>query len=57
LFDGWKFLAGLGIFLFGMFMMEEFTKLLAGRSLKTLIRRFTGTRIKALCTGLFNRRT
>jgi phosphate:Na+ symporter len=54
MFDGWKFLAGLGIFLFGMFMMEESIRLLAGRSLKTLIRRFTGTRIKALCTGIFS---
>jgi phosphate:Na+ symporter len=54
LFDGWKFLAGLGIFLFGMFMMEESIRLLAGRSFKTLIRRFTGTRLKALCTGIFS---
>ena len=52
LFDGWKFLAGLGIFLFGMFMMEESIKLLAGRSFKTLIRRFTGTRAKGLATGV-----
>jgi len=44
LFDRWKFL-------FGMFMMEESIKLLAGRSLKTMIRRFTGTRTKALFTG------
>jgi phosphate:Na+ symporter len=51
-FDEWKFLAGLGIFLFGMFMMEESIRLLAGRSLKTLIRRFTGTRGKALLTGI-----
>jgi phosphate:Na+ symporter len=54
MFDGWKFLAGLGIFLFGMFMVEESIKLLAGRSLKTLIRRFTGTRTKALFTGIFS---
>lgn len=54
MFDGWKFLAGLGIFLFGMFMMEESIKLLAGRSLKTMIRRFTGQRVKALFTGIFS---
>jgi phosphate:Na+ symporter len=52
LFDGWKFLAGLGIFLFGMFMMEESIKLLSGRSFKILIRRYTGTRIKGLITGI-----
>jgi phosphate:Na+ symporter len=51
LFDGWKFLAGLGIFLFGMFMMEESVKLLAGRSFKTLIRRCTESRLKGLATG------
>lgn len=54
LFDGWKFLAGLGIFLFGMFMMEESIKLLSGRSFKILIRRYTGTRIKGLITGIFS---
>ncbi len=52
LMDGWKFLAGLGIFLFGMFMMEESIKLLSGRSFKILIRRYTGTRIKGLVTGI-----
>ena len=51
-FDGWKFLAGLGIFLFGMFMMEESIKLLAGRSFIKLIRRYTGTRFRGLLTGL-----
>jgi len=51
LFDGWKFLAGLGIFLFGMFMMEESIKLLAGRSFKILIRRCTESRFKGLLTG------
>lgn len=54
LFDGWKFLAGLGIFLFGIFMMEESIKLLAGRSFKTMIRRYTGTRVKGLMTGLIS---
>jgi phosphate:Na+ symporter len=52
LLDEWKFLAGLGIFLFGMFMMEESIKLLSGRSFKTMIRRYTGTRLKGLITGI-----
>ncbi|HOI41538.1 MAG TPA: Na/Pi symporter, partial [Elusimicrobiales bacterium] len=51
-FDAWSFFAGLGMFLFGMFMLEESIKALAGRSLKTLIRRFTGTRGRALLTGI-----
>ncbi len=54
LMDGWKFLAGLGIFLFGMFMMEESIKLLSGRSFKILIRRYTGTRLKGLVTGILS---
>ena len=52
LMDGWKFLAGLGIFLFGMLMMEESIKLLSGRSFKILIRRYTGSRVKGLLTGI-----
>ncbi len=52
LMDGWKFLAGLGIFLFGMFMMEESIKLLSGRSFKILIRRYTGSRFKGLLAGI-----
>ncbi len=52
MFDAWSFFAGLGMFLFGMFMLEEAVKALAGRSLKTLIRRFTGTRGRALLTGV-----
>jgi phosphate:Na+ symporter len=52
LMDGWKFLAGLGIFLFGMFMMEESIRQLSGRSFKIMIRRYTGTRIKGLLTGI-----
>ncbi len=54
LIDEWKFLAGLGIFLFGMFMMEESIKLLAGRSFKTMIRRYTGSRLKGLVTGILS---
>ena len=37
LFDQWQFLAGLGMFLFGMYMLEETVRLLAGRSLRSLI--------------------
>ncbi len=52
--DGWSFFAGLGIFLFGIFLMEESIKLLAGRKLKTLIRHFTATRLRALTTGILS---
>lgn len=49
--DIWRLLAGLGIFLFGMFLMEESIKNLGGRSFKSIIRRFTKTRLKAILSG------
>ncbi|MEX0995261.1 MAG: Na/Pi symporter [Balneolaceae bacterium] len=52
--DFWKFLAGLGIFLFGIYMMEESIKLLAGRAFKKLIRKTTGSRLKGILSGTFS---
>ena len=40
-FDIWQFLAGLGIFLFGMLYIEEALKNLAGRAFKQFLRRYT----------------
>ncbi len=53
-FELWMFLAGLGIFLFGMHMMEESIRLLSGSAFRLLIRRYTGTRIKAILSGTFS---
>ena len=53
-FDLWRLLAGLGIFLFGMFMMEESIKLLSGRAFKSLIRRYTGTRLRGIFSGIIS---
>ncbi len=50
-FDLWMFLAGLGIFLFGIYMMEESIRLLSGRAFKGLIRRYTATPLKGILTG------
>ncbi|ADH84909.1 Na/Pi cotransporter family protein [Desulfurivibrio alkaliphilus] len=49
--DIWRLLAGLGIFLFGMYMLEESIRLLAGRAFKSLIRRYTGTRLRGIVAG------
>ena len=55
--DGWKeiqiwpLLAGLGLFLFGMYMLEEALKKLAGRSFKIFLRKQTKNRIKAILSG------
>lgn len=51
-FEIWKFVAGLGIFLFGMFQLEYSLKVLAGRSFKLFLRKHTGTAIKAVLVGM-----
>ena len=53
-FDFWKFLAGLGIFMFGMFLLEEAIKQLSGKAFKSLIRRSTTGKIKSVLTGFFS---
>jgi phosphate:Na+ symporter len=52
-FDLWMFIAGLGIFLFGMFHLENGLKGLAGNSFKKLLQRFTNKRWKGILTGSF----
>ena len=57
IFDGWKFIAGIGVFLFGMNQLEQALKELAGRSFKELLQRFTdkiwkGVLIGALITAI-----
>ncbi len=50
-FDFWKMLAGLGIFLFGMFLIEESVKLLSGRAFRRIIRTYTDGRLRAIGSG------
>ncbi len=50
-FDVWKFLAGLGIFLFGMYLLETAIKQLAGRAFKRFMRRHTNNVFKAILNG------
>lgn len=52
--DIWKLLAGLGIFLFGMYLLEEAIKTLSGRSFKQLIKNYTRNRFKSILTGTFS---
>ena len=49
--DLWKFLAGLGTFLFGMHYMEAAIKDLAGPAFKRFLRNQTNTPIKAILSG------
>jgi len=39
--DTWKFLAGLGLFLYGMTLLEKVLKKLSGRSFKLFLGKFT----------------
>ncbi|WP_377068662.1 Na/Pi cotransporter family protein [Negadavirga shengliensis] len=50
-FDFWKFLAGIGIFLWGMNQLEFALRELAGKSFKDLLQRFTDTGWKGILVG------
>lgn len=50
-FDSWRFLAGLGTFLFGMHFMELALKNLAGRTFKKSLRQFTTNPLKGIAWG------
>ncbi len=50
-FNIWQLLAGLGVFLFGMILLEESVKALSGRAFRTMIRHYTGSRLKAIGSG------
>jgi phosphate:Na+ symporter len=49
--DIWKLLAGLGIFLFGMLLIEESVKALSGRTFRRIIRQYTNGRSRAIGSG------
>jgi len=48
----WQFLAGLGVFLLGMSLIEEALETLAGRTFKKFLRRHTQHPIKAIGSGI-----
>ena len=50
-FNIWQMLAGLGIFLFGMILLEESVKALSGRAFRKMIRLYTDSRLKAIGSG------
>ncbi len=51
--DIWKLVAGLGIFLFGMSMLEYAIRILSGRAFRRLIRQYTDGRIRSIGSGTF----
>lgn len=50
-FGFWEFLAGLGIFLFGMYQLENGLSGLAGNSMKKVLKRITKKTWKGILTG------
>lgn len=49
--DIWLLLAGLGIFLFGIKLIESSIATLGGQGLKRMLRTYTSTRLRAVFTG------
>ncbi|ERM84535.1 hypothetical protein P872_24260 [Rhodonellum psychrophilum GCM71 = DSM 17998] len=51
IFDFWKFLAGIGVFLWGMNQLESSLKELAGRSFRNILQKWTETPLKGILVG------
>ncbi len=51
---GWELLAGIGIFLFGMFELEESLKNLSGGTFRRLIRKFTENWFRSVLSGIIS---
>lgn len=49
----WQFLAGLGLFMYGLFHLEDTLKKAEGRAFKLFFRKFTNTKLKAIGSGVF----
>ncbi|MFC2188829.1 Na/Pi cotransporter family protein [Fulvivirgaceae bacterium LMO-SS25] len=54
LFDHWQFLAGLGIFLFGMHELEASLEVLGGKAFRRFLRNSTKKPVYAIFTGAFS---
>ena len=50
-FDLWKLIAGVGIFLFGMSMLEHAIRILSGKAFRRLIRQYTDGPIRSIGSG------
>ena len=50
-FDLWKLVAGVGIFLFGMSMLEHAIRILSGKAFRRLIRQYTDGPIRSIGSG------
>ncbi|MGZ4042684.1 MAG: Na/Pi cotransporter family protein [Bacteroidia bacterium] len=51
--DFWRFLAGIGLFLFGMFQLEDAMKQIEGRTFKLFLKKHTKNKLSAILSGTF----
>jgi len=51
--DLWKLLAGLSIFLYGMFLLEDSIKAMSGKAFRQMIRYYTNGRLRSIGSGAF----
>lgn len=51
-FDIWQFAAGLGIFIFGMYLLEDALKALSGKAFRRMTALYTKGRLRAIGSGL-----
>jgi phosphate:Na+ symporter len=49
--DLWKLLAGLAIFLYGMFLMEDSIKNMSGKAFRKIIKQYTNGRLRSVASG------
>jgi phosphate:Na+ symporter len=52
-FDIWRLLAGIGIFLFAMHLLEDSVKALSGKAFRRMISQYTRGRPRAIGSGIF----
>lgn len=50
-FDIWQLMAGLGIFLFGIYLLEDSVKTLSGKAFRRMISHYTTGRMRAISSG------
>jgi phosphate:Na+ symporter len=50
-FDAWKFVAGVGLFIYAMMLIEDAVKNLAGRTFKKFLKKQTGHPVRAIAGG------
>ncbi len=51
--DFWKLAAGLAVFLYGMFLLEDAVKIMSGRAFRQMIRSYTDGRLRSIGSGAF----